>query len=101
MKMKLIAVALTGTLAIVSGAASAKGCLTGAAVGGVAGHVAGGHGVLGAAAGCAIGHHREKVKARDARAANATNTTNARTSTPNSTTTPVAGRTMNEQRTGK
>jgi hypothetical protein len=38
--------------------AAAKGCLKGAVVGGVAGHFAGRHGVLGAAAGCAIGHHR-------------------------------------------
>jgi uncharacterized protein YcfJ len=36
--------------------AEAKGCIKGAIVGGVAGHVAG-HGKLGAAAGCAIGHH--------------------------------------------
>ena len=43
---------------------SAKGCLKGAAVGGVAGHVAGGHGVLGAAAGCAIGRHRAAKKER-------------------------------------
>ena len=34
------------------------GCVTGAAVGGVAGHVAGKHGVLGAAVGCAVGHHK-------------------------------------------
>ena len=40
---------------------SAKGCLKGAAVGGFAGHVAGHHGLIGAAAGCAIEHHREKV----------------------------------------
>jgi hypothetical protein len=39
------------------GPAQAKGCLKGAAVGGVAGHLAG-HGVLGAAAGCVIGHHQ-------------------------------------------
>lgn len=38
------------------GAAEAKGCIKGAVVGGVAGHMAG-HGKLGAAAGCAIGHH--------------------------------------------
>lgn len=38
------------------------GCLTGAAVGGVVGHVAGHHGLVGAAAGCAIGHHSAKVK---------------------------------------
>jgi muramoyltetrapeptide carboxypeptidase LdcA involved in peptidoglycan recycling len=37
-------------------AADAKGCIKGAIVGGVAGHMAG-HGKLGAAAGCAIGHH--------------------------------------------
>src|SRR5947209_20566215 len=35
----------------------AKGCIKGAIVGGVAGHMAG-HGKLGAAAGCAIGHHQ-------------------------------------------
>ncbi|WP_407179938.1 hypothetical protein [Bradyrhizobium sp. STM 3562] len=38
------------------GAAQAKGCIKGAVVGGVAGHMAG-HSKLGAAAGCAIGHH--------------------------------------------
>jgi uncharacterized protein YcfJ len=36
--------------------ANAKGCIKGAIVGGVAGHMAG-HGKLGAAAGCAVGHH--------------------------------------------
>lgn len=35
----------------------AKGCLKGAVVGGTAGHFAGHHGFLGAAAGCVIGHH--------------------------------------------
>lgn len=43
------------SLAFVGGA-DAKGCIKGAIVGGVAGHMAG-HGKLGAAAGCAIGHH--------------------------------------------
>jgi hypothetical protein len=38
------------------GAADARGCIKGAIVGGIAGHLAG-HGKLGAAAGCAIGHH--------------------------------------------
>ena len=37
------------------------GCLTGAAVGGIAGHMAG-HGKVGAAAGCAVGHHNAKKK---------------------------------------
>ena len=36
--------------------AQAKGCIKGAIVGGVAGHMAG-QGKLGAAAGCAVGHH--------------------------------------------
>jgi hypothetical protein len=53
----------------VTPAAQAKGCLSGAAVGGVAGHVAGHHGVLGAAAGCAMGHHaaakKEKTQKQD------------------------------------
>jgi hypothetical protein len=38
------------------GPAQAKGCIKGAVVGGVAGHMAH-HGVLGAAGGCAVGHH--------------------------------------------
>ena len=39
--------------------ADAKGCIKGAVVGGAAGHMAG-HGKLGAAAGCAVGHHEAK-----------------------------------------
>lgn len=45
---------------------SAKGCLKGAAVGGVVGHVAGHHAVAGAAVGCLIGHHRAKVRDKEA-----------------------------------
>ena len=48
--------------------ASAKGCVKGAAVGGVGGHVAGGHGVLGAAAGCAVGRHMANKKDKQQRA---------------------------------
>ena len=44
--------------------AEAAGCLKGAAVGGVAGHFAGHHAILGALAGCAIGHHRAAVNRR-------------------------------------
>jgi uncharacterized protein YcfJ len=51
----IIAAACLLALASVS-SAEAKGCIKGAIVGGVAGHMAG-HGKLGAAAGCAIGHH--------------------------------------------
>jgi hypothetical protein len=35
----------------------AKGCIKGALIGGTAGHFAGHHGLLGAAAGCVIGRH--------------------------------------------
>jgi len=45
--------------------AQAAGCLKGAAVGGVAGHLAGHHGVLGAGAGCIIGHHEATKVARE------------------------------------
>ena len=61
-----------GAAAVLSGlagTAQARGCISGAAVGGVAGHVAGHHAVLGAAAGCAINHHRDKVNDRKAAAA--------------------------------
>ena len=43
--------------------AEAKGCLKGAVVGGIAGHMAG-HGKMGAAAGCAVGHHNANKKAK-------------------------------------
>jgi hypothetical protein len=49
--------AIAMILVAVTAPAEAKGCIKGAVVGGVAGHFAGHHGVLGAAAGCAIGHH--------------------------------------------
>jgi hypothetical protein len=42
----------------------AHGCLKGAAVGGVVGHVAGHHAVAGAAVGCIVGHHRARVRER-------------------------------------
>jgi uncharacterized protein YcfJ len=49
-----------------SSTAQAKGCIKGAIVGGVAGHMAG-HGKLGAAAGCAVGHHEaNKADAKNA-----------------------------------
>ena len=44
-------------------AANAKGCIKGAAGGALVGHLAGHHGKVGAAAGCAIGHHHAKAKA--------------------------------------
>jgi outer membrane lipoprotein SlyB len=53
---------LIGCTAIIFGLATvtsveAKGCLKGAAVGGVASHFSGHHGILGAVAGCVIGRH--------------------------------------------
>ncbi len=67
MKAFIAALAL-GALAISAAPAQAVGCLSGAAVGGVAGHVAGHHGLLGAAAGCAVGHHQAVRNRRDAAA---------------------------------
>jgi len=52
------------SMALLSGPADAAGCLKGAAVGGVAGHFAGHHGLLGAGAGCLIGRHSANKKAR-------------------------------------
>ena len=57
--MKSMLVAATAMLAVVglsSGPSEAAGCVKGAVIGGVAGHFLG-HGLLGAGAGCAIGHH--------------------------------------------
>jgi outer membrane lipoprotein SlyB len=69
MRKLLLIIAIVSPFALQPGVSSAKGCLKGAAVGGVVGHVAGHHAVAGAAAGCVIGHHRAKVKEREASAA--------------------------------
>jgi hypothetical protein len=71
--MKMIVVFSSVALLAIAAAApaEAKGCLKGAVVGGAAGHYAGHHGLIGAAAGCLIGHHeaakheREQEKARE------------------------------------
>jgi len=60
----VLAVGVT-TLSQSSSPASAKGCLKGAVIGGVAGHFAGHHGMLGAGAGCVIGHHEANQHARE------------------------------------
>jgi hypothetical protein len=44
--------------------AGAKGCIKGALMGGVAAHYAAHHGLIGAAAGCVIGRHEAKERAR-------------------------------------
>jgi hypothetical protein len=58
MKVQIALCSMFVALAMVSAPASAKGCLKGAAVGGVGGHFIGHHGLLGAGIGCAIGVHR-------------------------------------------
>ena len=82
-KMCVVAVLATG-----AGAAGAKGCITGAAVGGAAGHVAGHHAVIGAVAGCAINHHRNAVKDKEAAAAAARSTQGASPAEAPATTAP-------------
>ena len=64
MKTRILTAALLMSLASMSQLANAAGCLKGAAVGGVGGHFAGHHGLLGAAAGCAIGRHQANKHAR-------------------------------------
>jgi len=55
-RMQALAAPLLGLVLLIgSTSAEAKGCIKGAAVGAVAGHVADHHGVVSAAAGCAIG----------------------------------------------
>ena len=56
MKTLMVGLLCAGTLLSFGAGAEAKGCIKGAIVGGVAGHMAG-HGKMGAAAGCAVGHH--------------------------------------------
>jgi hypothetical protein len=66
MKVVIAGAAILLALASISGA-QAKGCLKGAAVGGVAGHFAGHHGLMGAAAGCVIGRHEANKRERERR----------------------------------
>ena len=61
----LVALAIVSIAALgLATTAEAKGCLKGAAVGGVAGHFAGHHGLIGAAAGCAYGRHEANKRDR-------------------------------------
>ena len=46
--------------------AEAKGCIKGAAVGGVGGHFAGHHGLIGAVGGCVVGRHMANKKEKEA-----------------------------------
>ena len=62
--LTIAAAAMISAAAMMPGAAQAKGCLKGAAVGGVAGHFMGHHGWLGAAAGCLVGRHNANKQTR-------------------------------------
>ncbi|MDQ1156974.1 uncharacterized protein YcfJ [Sphingomonas sp. SORGH_AS 950] len=62
--MRIALIALAGATLLAS-PVYAKGCIRGAVAGGVAGHMVGkGHGVAGAAAGCALAHHHYAKKAK-------------------------------------
>jgi hypothetical protein len=63
MKFLLLPAGFALLMGGIAAPAQATGCLKGAAVGGVAGHYAGHHGVLGA--GCIIGHHEATKHARE------------------------------------
>ncbi len=63
MRTILAGVVVTASVLAFASAADAKGCIKGAIVGGVAGHMAG-HGKMGAAAGCAVGHHHANKKSK-------------------------------------
>lgn len=65
----VLAAALIAGMSLIAVDANAAGCLSGAAVGGVGGHVAGHHALLGAAGGCAVGHHMAKKKQKQQAAA--------------------------------
>lgn len=57
MKWIALGAALVGSIALLPTAPAQAGCVKGAIIGGIAGHFAGNHGLLGAGAGCAVGHH--------------------------------------------
>ncbi|MGA7814417.1 MAG: hypothetical protein WCA53_16125 [Caballeronia sp.] len=66
MKFGAIALAVCIVPLAMAGEANAAECVKGAAAGGVAGHFVGdGHAALGAAGGCAVGHHMASKKAKE------------------------------------
>jgi hypothetical protein len=66
MKAKILAASLLMSMSLASTGAYAKpSCLKGAAAGAVGGHFLGRHHVLGAAVGCAVGHHMSKKQERE------------------------------------
>ncbi len=67
-QMMTTALIAASLVTVTASQAEAKGCLRGAAVGGVAGHyVSRGHAVAGAAVGCIAAHHHYAKQARQQR----------------------------------
>ncbi len=64
MKRLFLVPVVLGFASMAAVAPASAGCVTGAIVGGIAGHMVG-HGGMGAAAGCAYGHHRSHVRDMD------------------------------------
>jgi hypothetical protein len=58
------AAALAFLVLLAPSVSEAKGCFKGALIGGVAGHFAGHHGLLGAVAGCLVGRHQAHAAQR-------------------------------------
>jgi hypothetical protein len=61
MRILALSAALAALVLASAAPVEAKGCLKGAVVGGLGGKMLG-HGKAGAAAGCAVGHHRANKK---------------------------------------
>lgn len=70
MKQILSLLGMTAATVILATSAHAADCVSGAAVGAVAGHVAHHHAVAGAAAGCLVGHEMNKHEKKKAAEAN-------------------------------
>jgi hypothetical protein len=81
MKRILPATGMALLLAAAAVSPAGAGCVKGAVVGAIAGHYAHHHAILGAMAGCAIGHHMA-VKAREEKAAQAQHPAPPSTATP-------------------
>ena len=68
--MRFISLLALPLLAMTASPVLAKGCIRGAAAGGVGGHFVGkGHAVAGAAIGCVVAHHHYAKQARAQKAA--------------------------------
>jgi uncharacterized protein YcfJ len=70
LSMLLIPAAFAVGVAFNAAPSKAAGCVSGAVMGGAAGHLMGHHTLLGAGAGCLIGRHEANKAARDEAARN-------------------------------